>query len=309
MKISEITEGAQFDGFYLFTAASVKTTTNGSPFLNCKLRDQSGEIDGKIWDYSGDIHTTCVGSIVKVRAKAQAYKDALQLIISNIRPVRVDDNVNLLEIIPTAPIDPIGSELRLRELLSSIDTEYQSICLKILERQMGFFNIPAAKSIHHAFLHGLLMHVGSMMEVADKLASVYPFVDRSLLLAGTFLHDIGKEREYLFSPVGLVTDYSRDGKLIGHPVMGAMQILETAKELGLSEEKTTLLVHMALSHHGEPEWGAAVRPMFVEAELLNYIDLIDAKAEIYRETLERMEPGTFSETVKGLGRQIYKKTE
>ena len=241
MKISEIKEGMQFDGFFLLTAATVKTTTSGNPFLSCKLKDQSGEIEGKLWDYTGNIHTTGIGSIVKVRAKAQSYKDALQLIITNIRLISSDDNVDLLQIVPTAPIDPISAEMRLRTLLSSVDADYKELCLKILSRQMGFFNIPAAKSIHHAFLHGLLMHVLCMMEVADKLACVYPFVDRSLLLAGTFLHDIGKEREYVFSPVGLVTDYSREGKLIGHPVMGAMQILETAREIGFRKKRRLCL--------------------------------------------------------------------
>lgn len=151
------------------------------------------------------------------------------------------------------------------------------------------------------------MHTGSMLKMADFLAELYAdVVDRSLLLAGTFAHDLQKEREFTFSNLGLVTGYSLRGQLLGHLVMGAQEIAEVAEQIGMPEEKSILLQHMVLSHHGEPEFGAAVVPMCAESELLSYIDRVDSRMEIYRETFEEMEPGAFSGRIFALEKKIYK---
>ena len=167
--------------------------------------------------------------------------------------------------------------------------------------------IPAAKSVHHAFLGGLLMHTANMMRIADFLAGMYPeTIDRSLLLCGTLLHDMAKEREFVFSQLGLATDYSVKGQLLGHLVMGAQEAAETAQRLGVPEEKSVLLQHLILSHHGEPEFGAAVRPVCAESELLSYIDMIDSRMEIYREVLGATPLGGFSDRVFALdGKKLY----
>ena len=146
------------------------------------------------------------------------------------------------------------------------------------------------------------------MKLADVLAGMYVgTVDRSLLLAGTFAHDLQKEREFRFSALGLVTDYSVEGQLIGHLVMGAQEIAEIAKELDIPEEKSVLLRHLVLSHHGEPEFGAAVRPVCAESELLSYIDMIDSRMEIYREVLDATPVGGFSDRVFALdGKKLYR---
>ncbi|MBO2528197.1 MAG: CMP-binding protein, partial [Clostridiales bacterium] len=130
-------------------------------------------------------------------------------------------------------------------------------------------------------------------------------VDRDLLLAGTLLHDFAKEEEFSFSELGLVTEYSRKGKLLGHLTMGAQEIAEIAKEKDIPEEKSVLLQHMLLSHHGEPEFGAAVRPQCAESELLSLIDMIDSRMEIYRETFASVPVGEFSPRVFALDKTIY----
>ena len=143
-----------------------------------------------------------------------------------------------------------------------------------------------------------------MLRTADFLAGLYPeVIDRSLLLAGTLLHDFGKEREFAFSDLGIVTEYSTAGQLLGHLVMGAQEAADAARELGIPEEKSMLLQHLLLSHHGEPEFGAAVRPMW--AELLSYIDLIDSRMEIYAETLPTVPAGSFSARIFALEKKIY----
>ena len=161
--------------------------------------------------------------------------------------------------------------------------------------------------MHHSFLNGLLMHTLYMARIADYLAGLYgEVVNRDLLLAGTILHDVAKCDEFVTSPLGLVTEYSVPGELLGHLVMGAQAVAEAARELDVPEQKSLLLQHMLLSHHGDPEFGAAVRPMCAEAELLSLIDLVDSRMEIYKETMEETEPGRFSKRVFALDKKIFR---
>ena len=166
--------------------------------------------------------------------------------------------------------------------------------------------IPAAKSVHHSFVGGLLMHTANMVKSACFYADLYPdTLDRSLLIAGTLLHDFCKCEEFVTSPLGLVTDYSVKGQLLGHLVMGAEAVDQIAGLLQIPEEKSVLLQHMILSHHGEPEFGAAVRPMCAESELLSYLDMIDSRMEIYAETMAQTPAGEFSGRVFALEKRIY----
>ena len=212
-------------------------------------------------------------------------------------------------LVPTAPIDCGAAMEDLRRAAASItDPDYRDVAEAMLEAHgETLASIPAAKSVHHGFLHGLLMHTGKMMQLADFLAGMYAdTVDRSLLLAGTFAHDLQMEREFRCSALGLVTDYSVPGQLLGHLVMGAQEIAEIAKELDVPEEKSVLLQLLVLSHHGEPEFGAAVRPVCAESELLSYIDMIDSRMEIYREVLGATPLGGFSDRVFALdGKKLY----
>ena len=151
------------------------------------------------------------------------------------------------------------------------------------------------------------MHTSNMLRTADFLSDIYcEIIDRSLLMAGTLLHDFAKKEEFLFSELGLATNYSVKGQLLGHLVMGAQEVAQTAAELGIPEEKSILLQHMLLSHHGQPEFGAAVVPMCAEAELLSEIDLIDSRMEIYAENLSEIPEGTFTNRIFALEKKIYK---
>ena len=149
------------------------------------------------------------------------------------------------------------------------------------------------------------MHTAYMVKAAAFYAGLYPAVDRSLLLAGTLLHDFCKCEEFVTSALGLVAEYSLKGQLVGHLVLGAEAVSRAAASLGIPEEKSVLLQHMILSHHGEPEFGAAVRPMCIEAELLSYLDLIDSRMEIYTEAMEETPVGTFSGRIFALDKRIY----
>ena len=191
------------------------------------------------------------------------------------------------------------------------DTDYRKLAETVFSRRKErFMTVPAAKSVHHGFRNGLLMHTANMLQTADFLADLYAeIINRDLLLTGTLLHDLAKTREFDFSPLGTVRDYSAEGRLLGHPVMGAQEVAAVAQELGVPQEKSVLLQHLLLSHHGEPEFGAAVLPMCAEAELLHLIDMIDSRMEIYAETLQDMPAGTFSDRIYALEKRIYKLPE
>jgi len=309
VKISDLTVGQQFEGFYILKEAQAKTTVAGKPFLSAALSDCSGKVPAMVWDYAGPIAGADVGKVVKVRGEASEYKGSLQVTVDKIRLAGADDHYDVTALVPTAPIDVDAVLQEVRDLIASIeDADYRLLASTLLERNLvAFKDIPAAKSVHHAFIHGLLMHTAYMLRTADFLSKLYPeVVNRSLMLAGTLLHDFKKREEFVFSELGLVTEYSVKGQLLGHLVMGAQEIAAVAVELGIPEEKSVLLQHMVLSHHGEPEFGAAVRPMCAEAELLSYIDMIDSRMEICKENFEATPVGAFSERIFALdGKRIF----
>jgi 3'-5' exoribonuclease len=301
--------GQEIEGFYILKEANPRTTAAGKPFLSAVLADRSGSVDAIAWDYPGPLCGADAGRIVKVRGKVSEFKGAAQLNIIALRPAERDDRYDLSLLVPTAPIDPEAELQKVRELVGSIeDGDYRKLAQTMLERHLDAFkSIPAAKSVHHSFLSGLLMHTANMLKAADFLAGLYAeVIDRSLLLTGTLLHDFAKQEEFSFSSLGLVTDYSVKGQLLGHLVMGAQEAAETAKELGVPEEKSLLLQHLILSHHGEPEFGAAVRPVCAEAEMLAAIDMLDSRMEIYAETLAEIPVGAFSGRVFALDKKIYR---
>ena len=307
--VKDMVPGDKVEGFYILTEAYQKISSNGKPFLSAVIADKTGTMDVKVWDYAGPVGTQeDVGKIIKIRGDVSEFKGNPQLSLSNIRMALPEDNCDTVRLVAAAPIDKDETVRKVRTLVDSMeDADYRQVARTMLERHLeAFASIPAAKSVHHSFLSGLLMHTANMMAMADFLSGQYASViDRSLLLTGTLLHDFAKEIEFRFSDLGIVTDYSVKGQLLGHLVMGAQEVAQVCAELGTPEEKSLLLQHMILSHHGEPEYGAAVKPMFAEAELLSYIDMVDSRMEIYAELLPSVAEGSFSGRVFALDKRIY----
>ena len=166
---------------------------------------------------------------------------------------------------------------------------------------------PAAFKLHHAIRGGLMMHTLSIVKLCEGVCNVYPFVNRELLISGAVLHDIAKTVEFEISGTGLASGYTKEGNLIGHLVKGAMMISETAEKLGTDKEKSLLLQHMVISHHGEPEFGAAVRPLFLEAVLLSQLDMMDANVYEIMDALSSTKTGEFTNRLWALNdRKFYK---
>lgn len=308
-QISSMVPGDRVEGFYILKDAQIKTSNSGKPFLAATVSDRTGTLDVKAWDYSGPVGMPeDAGKVVKVRGDITEYRGTTQLTVSNIRMALPEDSYDSSLLVPVAPIDREQTLHQVQQLVDSLeDKDYRQVAQTMLTRHLDAFKrIPAAKSVHHSFLSGLMMHTANMLHLADFISGLYPqIVDRSLLLTGTLLHDFAKEREFTFSQLGIVTDYSLKGQLLGHLVMGAQEVAALCAELGTPEEKSLLLQHMILSHHGEPDFGAAVRPMFAEAELLSQIDMLDSRMEIYAETLPNVPAGTFSSRIFALDKRIY----
>ena len=308
MKLAELHYGDSFTGFYVLRNVFNKITNSGKPFLSASLADASAMVECKVWDYPGPLGPADEGKVVKVQGVLQEFKGMPQVKVERIRLAGDQDPYNLADLVATAPMDLDQAYANVEAVVDSMtDPDYQAVCREFLRRHgEGFKHIPAAKSVHHGFVGGLLMHTGYMLELAQFLAQLYASViDRNLLLAGTLLHDFAKLEEFVTSQLGVVTEYSAKGQLLGHLVMGAQEAKEVCQELNVPEEKSMLLQHLLLSHHGQPEFGAAVVPQCAEAELLCYIDNIDAKMEIYRENLEKTPVGGFSQRIFALEKRIY----
>ena len=308
--VEDMEPNTHVDGFYILQSASHRTTVSGKPFLSASISDKTGSLPVIFWDYSGPVGTSSNGQVVYVSGLVSEYKGTLQITLEHIRLSTPEDNADISSLVPVAPIDKDKMYSHILTIVDSMtDIQYQAVVKEFLARHKErFMTIPAAKSVHHSFLNGLLMHTGNMLKMADFLAGQYAeCVDRDLVLAGTLLHDFSKREEFTFSALGLVSDYSVKGQLLGHLVMVAQEAAEICKELNVPEEKSVLLQHVLLAHHGKPEYGAAVVPMCAESELVSMIDMVDSRMEIYRENLQETEMGAFSGRLFALdGHRIYR---
>ena len=306
ISVADMTPGTDVEGFYLLSDPASRTSKAGKPYLAGKLSDRTGSIELRAWDYAGPVGSGDAGRIVKVRGQVGEFGGEPQFNARLIRVASEDDRFDLSSLVPTAPIDAEDAIREIRALLDTIaDEDYRRLAAAMLDRNEAVFRtFPAAKSMHHSFVSGLLMHTLSMLRLADAAAALYPdVIDRDLLVTGTLLHDFAKAKEFELSELGLVTDYSVAGQLLGHLYMGARDVAAAAEELGLPGEKSLLVQHLIVSHHGIREYGAITLPATAEAELLSFLDLIDSRMEIYRETLADVEPGQFSAPVFALDRK------
>lgn len=307
MYLSDIKRDDRFEGYLIVRSAEQRASANGKNYLDMTLADKSGSINAKMWD--GTVQPPLAGSIVKVRATGNEFNGRMQLRVEKIRAAESRDQVDMSALIPCAPRDPnemLGEVVRAADHIA--DPDLHRITCELLDRAGDkLLTFPAAKQMHHAERSGLLHHTTTMLRAANAIMSVYPQLNASLLIAGVIVHDLAKIDEMDADTLGLVSDYSVDGKLIGHIVRGVVNIQLAAEKTKANPGKALLLQHMVLSHHGIPEYGSPLAPKFPEAEVLNTIDTLDARLYEMDEALSRAIPGGFSEKVWGLdNRQLYR---
>ena len=306
LPIVELGKDQKFEGFLLVRSADQRTGGNGAKYLDLNLTDRTGEVNAKVWD--GNTPCPAPGSVIKVRGTTLEYNGRLQLRVERIRAMAEGDPVDLSLLAPCAPEAP---ETMLQELYDAADG-FTSEPLKRITREMldrfreKLLYYPAAQRIHHAERGGLLHHTTGMLRLAKAILTQYTWLNADLLLAGVILHDLCKTEEMDSNEMGVVRDYSREGLLLGHLVLGVNRIQEAANRLGISGEPVLLLQHMMLSHHGEAEFGSPRKPMFPEAEALHWVDLLDARMNEMQTAVQKLKPGVFSEKIWSLDRRLYR---
>ena len=277
--IRDIKAGEKISEAFLVAEKNMAFSQKGAPYLNLKLRDRTGEVDGKIWDNAAQWDLVFKkGDIVHFQARAVSYKNALQLSILEAR--RLDDaEVDPTDYFSCSRQNPEAMFADLMAFVDGIDNPPLKALLQAFfgdaEIVQAFKRAPAAKGFHHVYLGGLLEHTLSVVRMLDFACRHYEGIDRDLLLTGGILHDIGKIREYTYDRL---VDYSDEGRLIGHIVIGIEMLNE--KTAGLAEfppETAMALRHIILSHHGELDFGSPKRPKTLEAMIVHQLDDLDAK--------------------------------
>ena len=305
--ITKLQVGEQVDQYLLIKEAKKGVTTVGKPFMSLILQDRSGDIEAKLWDTNEEHEQMYQAQvIVRVGGEIHDYRGKNQLRVKQIRVARPEEGVQISDLLPTAAIPKEQLFEDLMQFFFEIKNPNISRITRnlIKKHQEKLLIFPAASKNHHDYASGLLDHVVSMLRLSKAICDLYPTLNRDLMYAGIILHDIGKVIE-LTGPVG--TAYTIEGNLLGHITIMVNEIGQAAKELGIEGEEVMLLQHLVLSHHGKEEWGSPKKPMIQEAEIIHYIDNIDAKMNMLTRALEKTKPGEFTERLFPLdNRSFYK---
>ena len=282
--IENLKAGEKVSSAFLVAEKNLAYSQKGASYLNLRLKDKTGEIDGKVWDnadeWDGQFKK---GDIVQVYGRTLSYKNNLQISVLELKRL-TDEEIDLADYFPVAKQ---AADEMFAELMTYVETIHTP-CLKRL--LYAFFNdekiralfkkAPAAKGFHHVYLGGLLEHTLSVTKLLDMTAQHYRDVNRELLLTGGLLHDIGKIYEFDYDRL---VQYSDEGRLIGHIVIGVEMV--NAKLALIEDFPKTLameLRHLILSHHGVLEFGSPKRPKTLEALIVHHIDDLDAKVNAFR---------------------------
>ncbi|MDO5014649.1 MAG: HD domain-containing protein [Clostridia bacterium] len=293
-----------YEGYALITNCEIKTSKKTR--LSAILNDSSGKIDAVMWDPTQTFENK---TVVYVRGTYNTYNGSPQFQLEQIRNIREDESVDVSTLIPSVSQNPEELYEKCLKYADSLeDEDYSKLCTFLLkEHREKFLVAPAAIKLHHALRGGLLLHILTMAEVANKICEIYPVIDKSLLISGALLHDIGKLYEIDYDDYGLADSYTTDGQLVGHLVRGANIIRTAGKKMEIKESKIRLLEHMILSHHGVPEYGAAVLPKTLEAYVLSAIDNLDATIYEFVDALKDVAEKDFSSNLWFLeNRKIYR---
>lgn len=315
--INQLGPGEVLDQVFLVRDKDLRTTTSGSLYICCTLVDRTGKLPARMWQASESIFTAMpTDGFVHVKGRTENYRGALQFIIDGLRPYRAE-KVDLSEFLPASEHDVEQMWGELVEHLRAVRNQPLRLLIKkfledrsIVER---FKRAPAAMQLHHAFIGGLLEHTVCVMRLAKAVAPLYPRLNADLLLAGVFLHDIGKTEELNHD---LSFSYTDRGQLVGHITAAAIWIQQkadlVAAETGeeFPQRVVDLLQHLVLSHHGTHEFGSPKLPMTPEAIVLHHLDNLDAKTHLFcREIDNDPDPNaSFTSFQRALDVRIYKRS-
>lgn len=278
--VKDIRENQQVEGRFMVREMGRAETRTGKPYLNLTLMDAGGEISGRVWENADQLMEQCpAGAIVAITGLAQSYKNILQLRIDSIERLSAEE-ADLSLFVPSTPGNIRLMAQELLRLAAGVENPFLKELLTNIfgDRRLmaDLKKAPAAKSMHHACLGGLLEHTLAVARLADQVCGLYPGLDRSLLLSGALLHDLGKLKEFDFSSFPF--EYTDQGRLVGHMVLAIEMIQDKITRIpAFPQELAAQLKHLILSHHGRHEFGSPALPMMQEAFVLNFLDDLDAK--------------------------------
>ncbi len=303
-------ENQEIQDLFVVSQVESRTSRDGNPYLVARLRDRTGEIEAIAFEDVERLASVLLkGVVAEIRGRVERFNQTLRIKVQEARRVP-QDQVNLADFLPASPYDRSELLQKVEEILKTLkNPALRALLQKMLadpDLRQKLQQAPAATTYHHNYLGGLLEHTLNILRMADTLARMYPHLDRDLLLAGAFLHDIGKVEEYEITPAGIeVTDR---GRLLGHIMLGVEILNRYARQVrDFPQDLLMRLQHLILSHHGELEWGSPVRPALVEAQVLHFLDNLDARIWMFAEAARHPRaPGSrWSEWWKPLGRMVF----
>ncbi|MCX6641302.1 MAG: HD domain-containing protein [bacterium] len=288
--LNDLAEGDRFVGFVALRRMETRQRKDGSPYLVLDFSDRSGRLGGKLWDHVDEFRKTLkVGMVVKLQGAVTIYQDQKEIQIERLRPLRPEESVDKTRLIACSerPVDEMRRHVR--RLIESIENaDLRSFLRRFFDDPTiaePYFEAPAGKQWHGAYLGGLVEHSLNIAEILLRVAELYPDADKDLLIAGALLHDVGKIKEFCWE---VSIDYTDQGRLIGHIVLG-QELLANHRKLDTTvpQEQWDHLIHLVLSHQGTREQGAVTLPMTLEAILLYAADEMDSKANAFYRIIQR----------------------
>lgn len=305
-KIKELYDGYKGELKAMIISVNRGVTAKGAPYLSFVFQDKSGSIDAKYWNVSEELlHRFEPGMLAVMSGDVLCHQKQLQFRVQQMK--ELDETADVADYVKEGPVSQQELRENIQLYIDDITNTVmkQLVCGILQDHEKDFFEYPAATRNHHDFFSGLATHVLGMLQLAEQLCHLYPLLDKDLLYSGVILHDVGKTVELSGA---IVSEYTTQGKLLGHISIMQAEVLAKAKELGVEDsEETMLLRHMILSHHGVYEYGSPVLPMVPEAEMLHMIDNIDARMNTLSKALEPVQDGGFTQRVFALeNRSFYK---
>lgn len=287
--VKDIKEKNRVEDVFLVSKKEHGITKSGKPYLNLKLMDSTGDIEAKVWEDADNISNLFEkNDFVMVKGYALAYHGNIQLNLSTIVKFPQQE-IDITKFLPSSRHNPDEMFKELEEMVNKIkDTSVKKVLMLLLsdiEIARLLKIAPAAKSIHHTYLGGLLEHILSLAKLTIDVSKHYPNINQDILLAGTVLHDIGKIHELSYDKA---FNYTDEGRLLGHITIGIDMLGKKISQIpDFPKETAVLLKHMMLSHHGYLEYGSPKRPKTLEAVMLYYLDDLDSKIQSITTLIEK----------------------
>jgi 3'-5' exoribonuclease len=282
--IKDIRPGDKILDSFLVAEKNLAFSQKGSPYLNLRLKDRTGEVEGKIWENADEWDKQFKkGDVIQVQSRAVSFKNTLQLSIHDVEKLDEPD-INPADFFSSAGRDIEEMFTELMSYVGEMETPYLKSLLESFFRDEAiatlFRKAPAAKTFHHVYIGGLLEHTLSVVQLLEQVADHYNGIDRDMLITGGLLHDIGKIYEFSYDRI---IDYSDQGRLVGHIVIGVEMLDKKIATINDFPDLVAMeLRHLLLSHHGTQEFGSPKRPKTVEALIVHYIDDLDAKVNAFQ---------------------------